>query len=332
MKKFLTTLAAGAALAATASAQVTITEIRVDQPSTDNDEFFELTGIGGFSLDGLTYITIGDGSGGSGTVEAVVDLTGSAIPLDGVFLCAESSFTLGAADLTASINFENGDNVTHMLVFNFTGAAGDDLDTDDDGVLDVTPWSMIMDEVAFQETDPAVEGEQLYSDIVVGPDGSFAVATAARETVDGLTAWTLLDFGDLTQNTPGTPNGDPVIPASTGGTQHLFVDAGVSNAANLYVLATTTTGTSPGVPAFGQIVPLNQSTILDYSVQNANGAVFKNTLSFLDGNGTAAARIELPVISPSFVGTVAHTAGIVINPFTLVGTDTVGPVSLAIVP
>ena len=331
MKKFLTTLAAGAALAATASAQVTITEVRIDQPGGDDDEFFELTGPAGFSLDGLTYLTLGDGAGGSGVVEALVDLTGSVIPADGVFLCAESSFTLGTADLTASINFENNDNVTHLLVSGFTGSGGDDLDTDDDGVLDVTPWSLILDDFACQATDPLSAGDQVYSNKIIGQDGTFAVATAARETVDGLTAWTLLDFGDFTQNTPGDPNGNPVIPASTGGKQHLFVDSGVSNAGNLYVLATTTTGTSPGLPVFGQLVPLNQSTILDYSIQNANGAVFKNTLSFLDGNGTAAARIELPVISPSFVGTVAHTAGIVIDPATFVGTDTVGPVSLAIV-
>ena len=39
----------------------TINEIRVDQAGTDNDEYFELLGMPGESLDGLTYITTGDG-------------------------------------------------------------------------------------------------------------------------------------------------------------------------------------------------------------------------------------------------------------------------------
>jgi hypothetical protein len=53
---------------------VRLSEIRIDQPSTDNDEYFELTGPASTSLDGLTYLVIGDGTTGSGTIEAVVDL------------------------------------------------------------------------------------------------------------------------------------------------------------------------------------------------------------------------------------------------------------------
>ena len=59
---------------------VTLNEIRINQPSTDNDEYFELAGSAATSLDGLTYLVIGDGGGGSGTLEAVIDLTGQTIP------------------------------------------------------------------------------------------------------------------------------------------------------------------------------------------------------------------------------------------------------------
>ena len=83
--------------------------------------------------------------------EAVVDLAGQVIPASGYFVAAEGTFTLGTADLVANLNFENGDNVTHMLVSGFSGANGDDLDTDDDGVLDVTPWSEVVDLVALLE-------------------------------------------------------------------------------------------------------------------------------------------------------------------------------------
>ena len=41
---------------------VTLSEIRIDQPSTDNDEYFELAGTPDAALDALTYLVIGDGT------------------------------------------------------------------------------------------------------------------------------------------------------------------------------------------------------------------------------------------------------------------------------
>lgn len=150
---------------------VSINEVRIDQPSTDNDEYFELAGPSGHTLDGLTYLVIGDGAGGSGVIEAVVDLTGASIGTSGFFVAAESTFSLGTADATVNLNFENGDNVTHLLVDGFTGANGDDLDTDDDGTLDSSPWSTIVDSVALIQSTSS--GDLVYSANQVGPDGSF---------------------------------------------------------------------------------------------------------------------------------------------------------------
>ncbi|HKJ17920.1 MAG TPA: lamin tail domain-containing protein [Xanthomonadales bacterium] len=159
------------AFTTSASAQVVINEIRIDQPSTDNDEYFELAGTD--SLNDLSYIVIGDGSGGSGTIESVTSLAGQSA-VGGFFVAAEGSFTLGTANLTTSLNFENGDNVTHLLVSNFSGSNGDDVDTNDDGTLDVTPWSAIVDCVALVET--LGSGNQVYCATQVGPDGSFLPA------------------------------------------------------------------------------------------------------------------------------------------------------------
>ncbi|MEQ8764459.1 MAG: hypothetical protein RL885_11065 [Planctomycetota bacterium] len=160
-------------------AQIQINEIRIDQPSDDNDEYFELVGPANASLDGLTYLVIGDGSTASGTIEAVIDLTGLTLDGNGFFVAAESTFTLGTADFTTSLNFENSDNVTHMLVSGFTGLNGDDLDFDDDCSLDVTPWSTIEDSIALVETPPAL-GECLYGLPRVGPDGNFVPGHAFR--------------------------------------------------------------------------------------------------------------------------------------------------------
>ena len=179
--------------------EVLLSEVRIDQPSDDNDEFFELAAVAGTSLDGLTYLVIGDGTGGSGVIEAVVDLSGQTVPSSGLFVAAESTFTLGTADLTTSLNFENSDNVTHLLVNDFTGANGDDLDTDDNGVLDTTPWSSVLDSVALVET--VGSGELVYSTTTVGPDGTFVPSHAYV-----CDTWAIGSFATGTDDTPGTAN------------------------------------------------------------------------------------------------------------------------------
>jgi hypothetical protein len=142
--------------------EVVINEIRIDQDGADDDEYFELSAEPGTSLDNLTYLVIGDGTGGSGVIENVTDLSGHVVDIPGYFIVAESTFTLGVPDMEASLNFENSDNVTHLLVYGFTGSNGDDLDTDDDGVLDVTPWSEVLDAVGLVET--VGSGDQYYGE------------------------------------------------------------------------------------------------------------------------------------------------------------------------
>ncbi|HSM44729.1 MAG TPA: ExeM/NucH family extracellular endonuclease [Acidimicrobiia bacterium] len=182
---------------------ITINEIRIDQPGADTDEYFELTGDPNASLDGLTYLVIGDGAGGSGVIEAVVDLDGNSLDEDGFFVAAESTFTLGTPDLVTNLNFENGDNVTHLLVRDFTGANGDDLDNNDDGTLDLTPWAEIVDLIALiVEENPPSTTEYHYGPPTVGPDGSF-VPGHVFDCDDG---WQIGGFTLGTDDTPGEAN------------------------------------------------------------------------------------------------------------------------------
>jgi len=124
-------------------------EIRIDQPGADDDEYVEIRGDEGINLDGVFYIVIGDGAGGSGVVENITDLTGMVIPTGGTLLLAEDLDILGMAtpDYIVNLNFENGDNVTHFLCMNFYGYLQQDLDTDDDGILDAEPWTGTIDGV-----------------------------------------------------------------------------------------------------------------------------------------------------------------------------------------
>ena len=220
-------LVASVFVAATATA-VQINEIRIDQDSTDNSEYFELFGTPGESLNNLWYVVLGDtgsgtsganGFGNSGEVEAAVDLTGNSIPSDGIFLAVESSFENGAGeafdgvvpDLTASFSFENSDNVTHMLVTNFTGAVSDDLDTNDDGTLDTTPWTSVVDAIGLVETapPPAASGEDwAYGAALgfsnIGPNGTFVPGQVYRKPNGG--NFVIGDFDLGVTDTPGSNN------------------------------------------------------------------------------------------------------------------------------
>ncbi|MBC2607151.1 lamin tail domain-containing protein [Pelagicoccus albus] len=186
---------------------IVINEIRIDQPSTDNDEYFELAGYPGQSLEGVSYLVIGDGSGGSGVIENVTSLDGLVIPEDGYFVAAESTFNLASADYVASLDFENSDNVTHLLVYEFTGSKGDDLDVDEDGVLDSEPWTALLDSVALIES--VGTGELVYAD-PVGPDGSFVPGHVYR-FADVVGDFKIGPF-DLAEgyDTPGSENIEPV--------------------------------------------------------------------------------------------------------------------------
>lgn len=186
-----------------------INEVRIDQVDADDDEYFELAGAPGASLDGLTYLVIGDGEGLSGVIENVTDLSGQAIPASGYFVAAESTFSLGSANLVTSLNFENSDNVTHLLVEGFTGSSGDDLDTNDDGTLDVTPWTRVVDLIALiEEQNPPSGTEYHYGPPTVGPDGTFVPSHAFRCVPD----WQIGEFDPAAGgDTPGATNMCAVI-------------------------------------------------------------------------------------------------------------------------
>lgn len=209
---------------------VAINEVRTDQPGMNDDDYFELVGDPAAPLDGLTYLVIGDGPGGSGSIESVIDLAGAAIPGDGFFLAAEGTFTLDTPDLTAVLNFEEDDNVTHLLVSGFTGALDDDLDGDDDCALDSTPWTAVIDGLALiLEANPPGSTECHYgTDLglpVVGPStpfgpGPFAPVHVGRDP-DATGPWIEGDADPAAgSDTPGASN-EGVIPVEL---MHFTVD------------------------------------------------------------------------------------------------------------
>lgn len=185
------------------AAQVTINELRIDQPGVDIDEYLEIAGPAGTDLSGLTLLVIGDGGAAMGHIDNATDLTGQTIPASGYFVMAESTFTLGVADLTTSLNFENSDNVTFLLVAGFTGTADSDLDTDDDCVLDAPQWAYLVDELALVETPGS--GDCIYSAVTIGPDTTYTPAHVYR-CPDGDGSFLIADHELNASDTPGAAN------------------------------------------------------------------------------------------------------------------------------
>jgi hypothetical protein len=201
-----------------------LSEIRIDQPGTDNDEYVEIAGGAGASLDGITYLVIGDGAAGSGVIEYVLPLTGQAIPADGFWLGGGGddgdNVVLGVTvDMQFNPNFENSEHVTHLLVTGFTGADGDDLDTDDNGTLDVMPWTTVIDAIGFMDdTNPDYSYGAFLGFVDLPANGTFPYAHGFRDGATG--EWRGGAFDPVGgQDTPGTANavvvaGEPGAPAT----------------------------------------------------------------------------------------------------------------------
>jgi len=183
-----------------------INEVRIDQSGVDNDEYVELVGPAGTPLDGYFYIVIGDGAGGSGVLETIVDLTGAVIGEDGYCSIGKGDMLISTPDfIVDGFSLENTDNVSHFLVTGLTAELQQDLDVEDDGMLDAQYWKETIDEIGFVEV--GYDGEivdLLYTDNLLGPVGIYPPAHVFRCPDAG--SWNLGVFGNLAMDTPGTDN------------------------------------------------------------------------------------------------------------------------------
>jgi hypothetical protein len=242
-----TTLRLAAALgliAPIAAHGLVINEIRIDEPGTDVNEYMELKGDPGTSLDDVWYIVIGDHSNfgnpdqdapnyRGGVVEYAIDLSGFVIPDDGLFLISRGDLQIDPLGieptdidyLVSTIIFENSDNVTHLLVRGYTGTEvtqasdqwGDlavDIDPFDDGlIVDPLPWAETIDAIGLIEIpndSPDVE-EFVYGELLgfedIGPDRTFTPGHVYRGANDN--QWNIGQFGLL--NDDGTALQDGAV-------------------------------------------------------------------------------------------------------------------------
>jgi len=203
-------------VAITASAQLSpvINEFVFNHTGVDDHEFVEVFCEPATDLSAFWIIGLEGDNTGAGVIDNV--------------------FNVGTTDAAGfwttgflSNVLENG-TLSLLLVAGFNGSTGQDLDTDNDGILDATPWSFIADAVAVW--DGAASG-RTYGNVVLDPsfDGlGLPVGGASRipngTDSDTVGDWMRNDFHgaglpgfvgtpDLGEamNTPGACNA-PVIP------------------------------------------------------------------------------------------------------------------------
>ncbi len=176
---------------------VVINEFVANHTGTDDFEYVEIFGPASTDLSAYTLIEIEGDSAGPGTV-------------DGVFPVGTTNATGHWSTGFLANQLENG-SLTFLLVEGWSGSVGTDLDTDNDGVLDVTPWTNVVDSVAV--SDGGVD-DRNYSTVVLAPnfDGApFTPGGASRipdgADTDAVADWLRNDFAGA-----GIPALDPGSP------------------------------------------------------------------------------------------------------------------------
>ncbi|PIY08127.1 MAG: hypothetical protein COZ18_13865 [Flexibacter sp. CG_4_10_14_3_um_filter_32_15] len=115
-----------------------INEFVIDHIGTDTNEFIEIFGATSTDYSNLTLIQVeGDDNANKGNIIYAVTLGSTN---------ADGYWTTGFLPSNA---LQNGAS-SLFLVDGFTGAVGDDLDTDNDGTFNTTlPWTSVLDEVGI---------------------------------------------------------------------------------------------------------------------------------------------------------------------------------------
>ena len=146
-------------------AAINFSEIFINPPGTDNgQEFIELRSTTGGveSMANVWLIGVEGDQGAIGVVDIAIDLGAFSTGTNGLFLRRDSATVLQPAPDPATVvsvadflpDIENGTQ-TFFLVTNFTGAVGNDLDTNDlasDGLTN-TPWTTVLDVTGITEND-----------------------------------------------------------------------------------------------------------------------------------------------------------------------------------
>ncbi|MBX3355248.1 MAG: hypothetical protein KF724_06080 [Phycisphaeraceae bacterium] len=183
-----------------APAQVLISEVRIDELGSagndDDREYYELRGTPGTPLKDLAYVVLGTRPiktvsgipyGGAGVIVHINTFPVNAVmPPTGRYLVRKPTMQLPlgiAANLTIPLTFDDDSTQTHLLVRNFNfgmfddnippnvgfSPLGFDLDLTNNGVLDIVPWSEVVDSVSIIKSTAFGPLNRAYGTAKAGP-------------------------------------------------------------------------------------------------------------------------------------------------------------------
>ncbi len=209
-----------------------LNEFVFNHVGTDTHEYVEVVGDPNTDYSAFTIVGIeGDGTG-SGVVDNVI--TVGTTNAEGYWV---TDF-FGDA-------FENG-TITVLLVEGFSGATGVDLDADNNGVLDTTPWERIVDDFAVSDGGAS---DVTYSAVVLAPGfggNPFTPGGASRipdaSDTDSANDWMVNDFdGEGLPGFSGTPVSGEAF--NTPGATNVAVPTGPATGVIINELDSDTPGT-----------------------------------------------------------------------------------------
>jgi hypothetical protein len=219
----LAALATLTLLPSTAAAQgLALNEIYASHSGTDDQEFIELVGAPGSSLDGVMVLIVEGEGPAAGTLDRAWDLSGLTVPSSGFFVLGDTAVVpTPDFDLGASNSIENGTETFYLVETSDTAAIsallGTQTDPEGDLVTVIPTLATILDLVGmvdpdFGSTDFVYDGAQ-----PIGPDGSFFPAGIFRG-LDAPNSWcpdSFLDFDPVANaNETRTPSAQNVNCAS----------------------------------------------------------------------------------------------------------------------
>ena len=252
-----------------------INEFSIDTTGTDV-EYIEFLGDSDTDYSAYTLLEI---EGDSGTSLGVID---EVLPLE---TTDSNGFFL---DELIANTIENG-TVSLLLVKNFTGSEGDDIDTTDDGLIDNAPWDEIVDSVAVNDggSGDLAYGVPVLSDNYDGLSGEPGGASRIPNgyDTDAASDWVRNDFdlagitgyeGTISAgeayNTPGETNAKYEPPEEACG--------------DPYTPVYDIQGNSASTPISGTVISTEGIVIGDYQVGGKNGFFIQDAAG--DGNLTTS--------------------------------------------
>ncbi len=157
-------------------------------------------------------------------------------------------------------------------------------------------------------------------------DGSYSFEVTAGTTTgtdsfvivadDGTVTATLFPFPTLDLDPPAALHaGFDVVSSAAGADVPLTLDVGVAAAGQGYVVLGSVSGTAPGLPLPGGVLPLNPDPVFDIVLNNPGPPLFVDYAGILDGSGRASPRFVAPpgLLAPA-VGFHFDWAAVILGP------------------